>query len=93
MAYFEEKTDIRAKLKKLLKIDRINKKIDQERVKIRKKKSDLLKVELSLKNSRAAVALLIDIRDAIRETRGKKRRTRITKKKYAAIRKLIKKRK
>ena len=86
--YFEEAASIREKLKKLLKIERINKKIEREREKIKKKKKELSDVELSLKNSRKAVSLLIDIRDAIKETRRKK--TRITKKKYSAVKKLMK---
>lgn len=93
MVYFEEKTNMREKLRKLLKIERINKKIDQERTKIKKKRDEITDIKLSLKNSRDAVALLIDIRDAVRESRSKKKKKRITKKKYSAIRKLMKKRK
>ena len=61
--------------------------------KIKKKRDEITDIKLSLKNSRDAVALLIDIRDAVRESRSKKKKKRITKKKYSAIRKLMKKRK
>ena len=90
--YFEEKTSIREKLKKLLKIERINKKIAQERVKIKKKRYELSNIKLSLKNSSDTISLLVDIRDVVRDSKRRKKKY-ITKRKYKAIKKLLIKKK
>lgn len=90
-----EESSTRNKLKKLLKIERVNKKIAQEREAIKKKKDELADIQLSLKNSRDAVSLLIDIRDAIAASHRKKKKkeTRISKKKYNAIKRMFRKKK